>query len=194
MRDGAVRRTIKRLARWRFQADLAVTRWLDARRHGAPYELRGHCNGCGACCVTPTIQVNRWLYHSRVWRRLLLAWHHQVNGFVLVASDRQSHQFVFRCTHYDATTKLCDAYDSRPGMCRDYPRNLLDGGAPEFLPPCSYYASAHNADEFRATLDQLDLSPEKRAEIERRLHLAPPSTPPPAARPARRDGSPPPPK
>lgn len=25
------------------------------------------------------------------------------------------------CRHFDETTKLCGAYDSRPHMCRDYP-------------------------------------------------------------------------
>jgi Fe-S-cluster containining protein len=48
----------------------------------------------------------------------------------LARADRQDHSFVFECTHFDRITRRCDSYASRPGMCRDYPRVLLDQAAP----------------------------------------------------------------
>jgi Fe-S-cluster containining protein len=176
MRDGWLRRTVKRMARWRYQTDLAATRWIMARRgEGTPYVLRGTCTGCGACCETPMIHVNRWVYHARVLRWAILTWHRVVNGFEHIASDRGQHAFVFRCTHYDPVTRQCDAYDSRPGMCRDYPRNLLDLPNPEFLPACTHYAFARDAETIRASLRELALPPDKLAELERQFRVAEPS-------------------
>jgi hypothetical protein len=63
----------------------------------------------------------------------------------LARADRQDHSFVFECTHFDRITRRCDSYASRPGMCRDYPRVLLDQAAPALFRACGFRAVAPNA-------------------------------------------------
>jgi Fe-S-cluster containining protein len=72
---------------------------------------------------------------------------------------------------FSAAAKLCACYRTRPGVCRHYPRNLLDSPNPEFLETCGYYPHYRNADAFKEALDECELDPQKRAEIERKLHL-----------------------
>jgi Fe-S-cluster containining protein len=104
-------------------------------------------------------------------QRLFLAWHEHVNGFELVREDAQAQAFVFNCTHFDRTTRSCDSFDSRPGMCRDYPRVLLWQPRPEFLPGCGYRALTPNADGLRRALEKLDLTPEQREKLRKGLQL-----------------------
>jgi len=94
-----------------------------------------------------------------------------VNGFELVSHDARRRTFVFRCTHFDWTMRSCDSYDSRPGMCRDYPRFLLWQANPELLPGCGYRAIAPNAPGLGASLAELDLTPEQRKKLRRGLRL-----------------------
>ncbi|MBU8897169.1 YkgJ family cysteine cluster protein [Corallococcus sp. M34] len=171
MKDGLLRRVLKRIARACYAFDLRVTRWLRRERGGPRYRLAGACNGCGRCCETPVIPVSAPVFHVRTLRRLVLAWHRWVNGFEPVGEDRRMRLLVFRCTHYDPVSRQCDAYDSRPGMCRDYPRNLLDSPLPEFFPECGYRAVQRGAEGFREALARTDLPPEKLAELTRKLHL-----------------------
>ncbi|QRK12177.1 YkgJ family cysteine cluster protein [Archangium violaceum] len=171
MRDGLIRRAIKRLALIRYTIDLSLTR-LVLRAQGEPrYRLTGACNGCGRCCETPVIAVSRPVFHLRSLRWLTLTWHRLVNGFEYVSEDRRHKLFVFRCTHYDPVTKQCDSYDSRPGMCRDYPRNLAYSALPEFLPECGYSAVYKKGEQLRQALEKANLPPEKYEELVRKLYL-----------------------
>jgi hypothetical protein len=102
---------------------------------------------------------------------MFLAWQGHVNGFELVARDVAHRAFVFRCTHFDWGTRSCDSYDSRPGMCRDYPRALLYQPNPEMLPGCGYRPLARNAAGLRAALAPLPLTPEQRDKLEKGLRL-----------------------
>ncbi len=171
MKDGPIRRVIKRVALLRYTIDLRFTR-LMLRARGEPhYKLAGSCNGCGKCCETPVVQASTPVFRVRSLRWLALWWHRVVNGFELVDEDRRFKLFVFRCTHYDPVTKLCDSYDSRPGMCRDYPRNLLYEALPEFLPECGHGAVDKKAERFRSALEQTHLTPEQRRELEKKLRL-----------------------
>jgi Fe-S-cluster containining protein len=104
-------------------------------------------------------------------RRLFLAWQRHVNGFELVHRDSEGRAFVFRCTHFDQATRSCDSYDSRPGMCRDYPRLLLWQADPELLPGCGYRAIAPNAARLKAALERLPLTPGQRERLRRGLRL-----------------------
>jgi Fe-S-cluster containining protein len=104
-------------------------------------------------------------------RRLFLAWQRRINGFELVRSEPEAHAFVFRCSHFDRTTRSCDSYDSRPGVCRDYPRNLMWQANPALLPGCGYRAVPPNAARLRSALDGLDLTPEQREKLRRGLRL-----------------------
>lgn len=170
MKDGLLRRCIKRVAVVRYYIDLSATR-LILRFKGEPgYELRGHCNGCGCCCDTPMIPAFAPVFYLKSLRWLFLTWHRVVNGFELLKELRTERIFVFRCTHLDPDTRQCDSYSSRPGMCRDYPRVLLYGPNPKFLPQCTYYPVAVNADLIRESLRDLDLPPEKIAELEEKFN------------------------
>lgn len=171
MKDDWLRRKVKLLARCQFAADLAVTRLFRRIRGNIPYRLAGACTRCGACCETPAIQVHRILYHSDIFRRTFLRWQHVVNGFELIEEDRVDHTFVFRCTHYDPETRCCDSYGSRPGMCRDYPRFLLEGANPVFLETCGFRPLLHNADRLRDALANLDLTPEQREKLDKGLKI-----------------------
>jgi Fe-S-cluster containining protein len=104
-------------------------------------------------------------------RRAFLWWQRRVNGFELAGTDADDRAFVFRCTHFDPAVRSCDSYDSRPGMCRDYPRLLLWQPNPEILPGCGYRASPPNAEGLRAALERAELTCEQREKLRRGLRL-----------------------
>lgn len=171
MKDNAARRSVKRLALARYMADLWLTRVILKLQGEPRYLLRGTCNGCGGCCETPMIHTHAVLFHLRSVRWLTLTWHRLVNGFELISENRRGYTYTFRCTHWEPETKRCDSYASRPGMCRDYPRNLLYAAYPRFLDSCGHYAVDKQADVLRESLAECDLPPEKLAELERKLHI-----------------------
>lgn len=171
MQDGPFRRAVKRFARCHYDANLFLYRRWRRLRGERPFVLGGACRRCAACCEAPAILVGRLTCSRRSLRWLFLAWQRHVNGFELVDESRRSRTFVFRCTHFDRETRSCDSYESRPGMCRDYPRLLLWQPNPELLPGCGYRAVAANATGLREALAPLDLSPEQRETLRRGLHL-----------------------
>jgi uncharacterized protein len=162
---------IKCIASFRYAIDLAITRMILKWQHEPRYNLKGSCNGCGQCCETPMVQVFPLLYRLRDIRGLLLAWNRLVNGFKFLKYDRKNRVLVFECTHLNIATRRCDCYSSRPGMCRDYPRNLTYSVNPSFLPGCGHYAVAKNADSFRKTLETLPLPKDKLETLMTKLHL-----------------------
>ena len=171
MKDGIILRAVKRAARWCFYADLSLHRALRKARGERPYLLGGECRRCARCCEAPAIQAGRAVWYVPTLRRAFLWWQRRVNGFELVGLDRRARVFVFDCTHFDRTTRACDSYDSRPGMCRDYPRLLLWQPRPAFHPGCGYRAIAANAMGLRASLARLDLTDAQRETLRRELHL-----------------------
>ena len=171
MKDGLLRTAIKYVARTLFAIDLGATR-LMWRLLGCPaYRLGGSCRACAQCCESPVVQTNLIYYHSRLIRKLMLAWHKHVNGFELTGEVPSQNAFIFRCTHFDWETRRCDSYHSRPGMCRDYPRALLHQTSPDFLAKCGYYPVAANAVRLAELLDQEEMTPEKREELKKKLHV-----------------------
>lgn len=171
MRDGPLRRAVKRVARGAFAFDLAVERGLRRVRGDRPYVLGGDCRRCARCCEAPAIQVGPLFWHAPVLRPLFLWWQEAVNGFVLTEARPGTRTFVFRCTHFDPASRACDSYPSRPGMCRDYPRLQLWQASPEFLSGCGYRAVAPGAARLRVLLDGQRLTEEQRARLHRGLHL-----------------------
>lgn len=172
MKDSRIIRAIKRVSYWRWRADTAFTRMILKRRGEPMWKLNGTCNGCGACCTTPMIQIYPPLFYFKSIRWMIITWHRIVNGFEYIDQNRREKYFIFKCTHYDPETKLCDSYDSRPGMCRDYPTNLLYFSNPEFLDDCSYTAEYKYAEEMRDALDGLDLPEETLNELKEKLRVA----------------------
>src|SRR5262249_41512630 len=125
MRDGLALQLLKRVARLHFDLNLAVVRAYGRLRRRPSFVLGGDCKRCAACCEAPAIRVGFFTFYLPTLRRLFLWWQRRVNGFELVHRDPATRVFTFRCTHFDRTTRACDSYGSRPGMCRDYPRLLL---------------------------------------------------------------------
>jgi hypothetical protein len=171
VRDGLVLRAVKRVALSAFRLDLALHRGWRRSRGERPWTLRGACCRSGGCCEAPAIQVGRLTWSLRSLRRVFLAWQARVNGFELVSEDARARAFVFRCTHYDRASRSCDSYLSRPGICRDYPRNLLWQASPGMLSGCGYRATPPNAEGLRSSLARLALSPEQREKLRRGLRL-----------------------
>ncbi len=171
MRDGALRRTVKALARGAFFLNVWADRgWRQARGERS-FLLGGECRRCAACCEAPAIRVHALVLLAPRLRRVFLWWHHEVNGFELVEARSRERTFVFRCTHFDTTTRSCDSYASRPGMCRDYPRALLHQTSPELLPGCGYRPLARNAEALRQALLERPLTDEQRDRLRRQLFL-----------------------
>ena len=171
MRDGLGRRAVKRVARWHFGVDVHVHRAWRRARGERPHVLGGGCQRSGGCCEAPAITVGRVLWSLAPAQQLFLAWQRHVNGFELLQREPEARALVFRCTHFDRQTRSCDSYDSRPGMCRDYPRLLLWQPNPELLPGCGFRAIAPNAEGVRQALDQLDLTPAQREKLRKGLRL-----------------------
>jgi hypothetical protein len=166
MRDGPLRRVIKQgLAAW-YLADLRRRR----RRSPPVWELAGDCGGCARCCERPAITVG-WLIVAPLLLGPWLWWQRVVNGFVVVERDREARAVVFTCTHFDPVTRRCDSYESRPGMCRDYPRMLLHHPDPAFFDGCGYRARAANADGLLAALQGAGVDDQQLVQIRRRLRL-----------------------
>jgi len=171
MRDTAKQRVVKRLARWSYALGLALQRW-SARRSGVrPFELVGACVACGSCCERPSLQVGLLIWHLPLLQRWFVWWQHTINGLDLIETVRADRMLLFRCSHFDPVSRRCDSYDTRPGMCRDYPRRLLYQLAPDFFTRCGYHARAANAAALLVELERQQLPPEKLAELKRRLYL-----------------------
>jgi uncharacterized protein len=171
MRDGPFLRAVKRTALLCFEVDGAAHRAYRRARGERPWTLGGDCRRCAACCEAPAIAVGLVTWSVPSVRRAFLWWQRRVNGFELVSVDAQDRTLVFRCSHFDRSTRSCDSYDSRPGMCRDYPRLLLWQPSPELLPGCGYRASPPNASGLRGALERADLTPEQREKLRRGLRL-----------------------
>jgi hypothetical protein len=171
MRDGRGRRLLKAGARALFYANLVPYRLLRRLRRQDAYVLGGECRRCARCCERPSIRASALVWHTPLLRRIFLFWQQRVNGFVLEEVVRHERVFVFSCTHFDWTTRTCDSYESRPGMCRDYPRVLLQQPLPELLDGCGYKPLVRNAARFRQALDAHPMTEEQRARLRRDLHL-----------------------
>lgn len=174
MRDNFIRRAIKFPLRQVYLAQLAIQRvWRRRVRGDAPrYLLEGSCQGCGRCCEEPSITTGRWISSLATLRTIFVLWQRHINGFELLAHDRSHRTFSFTCTHYDALTRQCDSYTSRPGMCRDYPRNTLDQDAPALFDACTYTLKLSNATHLIEAIDaDTTLSEAQRKMLKEKLFL-----------------------
>jgi len=171
LRDGTVRSAIKALALGLYNTRLAL-HGISKRANGdIRYDLGGACILCAKCCEAPGIQVDFLTWYVPLFRRLFLLWHRHVNGFEHVAQSRRERAFIFRCTHFDTKTRRCDSYHSRPGMCRDYPRALLEQANPELFEGCGFKPVARNRALLLSALERQPLSEEQRAKLKKELYL-----------------------
>ena len=109
-------------------------------------------------------------FRLAVLRAPVLWWQRVVNGFTFVRAEAPS-VFVFDCTHFDRGTRRCDSYDSRPAMCRDYPRLLLDSAWPEFLPGCGHRAIDRLGADTLVALGRAGVDDRTREAIAEKLRL-----------------------
>lgn len=171
MRDGRLRRALKAIARGGFVFDLRVHRAWRGFRGERSFLLGGDCRLCARCCEAPAIRSSRLVFYVPTLRRAFLWWQRQVNGFELETRDIASRTFVFNCTHFDREARRCDSYESRPGICRDYPRALLWQPTPEMLPGCGYRPVSRNAVQLRSALERHSLSADQKARLHKGLFL-----------------------
>lgn len=171
MRDGPLRRTLKLVARLSYALNLAVYRAVLRARGEERFRLGGQCGGCAQCCEEPGIQVGRITWFFPTARRVFLWWQRHVNGFELVGREVPARVLYFRCTHFDVVTRRCDSYDSRPGMCRDYPRGLLYQTHPELMPGCGYRAIDVNAPRLLRVLQDEPMTDAQREQLKKSLFL-----------------------
>ncbi len=94
-----------------------------------------------------------------------------MNGFQFVREDKSLQALVFRCEHFDRKTRRCDSYDTRPGMCRDYPRRLMDQPNPEMLEGCGYRPIAFGASRMMGALRKQSLTAEQMEKLKKGLFL-----------------------
>ncbi len=167
MNDGRLRRSVKRLGLGVYHVRL----WLHRSQADVRYELGGECVGCAKCCEQPGIQVGNLIWYFPFARQIFLWWHDKVNGFALIEARREDKAFIFKCTHFDTSTKRCDSYDSRPGMCRDYPHPLLEQANPEFFDGCGFRPVARDREQLVQILESQSLTPEQLAKLKKELYL-----------------------
>jgi Fe-S-cluster containining protein len=115
--------------------------------------------------------VGRFIWYFPLFQRAFLLWHRHVNGFEMVEKRRADRAFIFRCTHFDPKTRRCDSYHSRPGMCRDYPRALLEQANPELFEGCGFKPVARDRVRLLRALEEQPLSEEQRAKLRKELYL-----------------------
>lgn len=166
-----VKRLIKQITWWRYATDLRFTRAVMKFRGEERYELRGSCNGCGRCCEFPSIQMTEIAFHIDFIRKMVIFWQERFNGFSLVRQQKSHATLFFTCSHFDPETRQCNAYDTRPGMCRDYPKNQIYSVNPTFFPECGFYAVDKRAESFRSALEKTGMPQEKLDELLEKLHL-----------------------
>ncbi len=171
MRDGRARRLVKRLALGVLTVKLGLHRARARTRGDIRYELSGACDCSGTCCEAPGIGASWLTWYVPLFRKIFLWWHRWVNGFELVDRNRKERAFIFRCTHFDEETRRCDSYESRPGMCRDYPRVLLEQANPEFFTNCGFKPLAANHQDFVQILDTQSLTSGQMRKLKKELYL-----------------------
>jgi Fe-S-cluster containining protein len=171
MTDGTGRRFVKKIALFVYAVRLKLHRARAMRRGDIRYELGGRCDCSGSCCEAPGIQVGVLTWYVPVLRNIFLWWHRTVNGFESMGKDVAARGFIFRCTHFELETRRCDSYGSRPGMCRDYPRVLLEQANPVFFPDCGFKPLATGRQRFVQILQEQSLSPEQMQKLKKGLYL-----------------------
>lgn len=151
--------------------ELRVIRRVRSLRSPPRFAIAGSCQGCAKCCEDPTIQVGPLVWYMPRLRWLYLFWQRHINGFELKRTVRRGRLFVFECSHFDTETRRCDSYDSRPGMCRDYPRALFDQPWPDLFDGCGYRPVDTQGGPLDEALQAADIPIDARRLLKKKLYL-----------------------
>lgn len=98
---------------------LSVTSFGKAKKR----ILAGECTQCGFCCEhipLPGLKKggnedeNRFLSFMEP-----VDWHKDINEFYHNEAWK-----IYRCRHHDKDTGKCMIYETRPKICRDYPKDI----------------------------------------------------------------------
>jgi uncharacterized protein len=171
VKDSARLALLKRLIVALWRVEFWLRRGWARLRGRRRWQLVGSCRQCGRCCVEPSIAGGLLTWFLPPVRSFFLAWQARINGFVLHACDEETRSFSFTCTHYDPATKRCDSYGSRPAMCRDYPRLLLEQPWPVLFDECGFRVRLLRSEGLRAQIDATSLSDAAKAELRRKMRL-----------------------
>lgn len=166
-----MRAAIKAVARVFYFLEVWLGRAWLRQRGEIRYELLGECQRCARCCEEPSLRLNPLLFHLKPLRNAVIWWQWYVNRFAAKRSDFETCVITFKCHHFDWRTRRCDSYDTRPGLCRDYPRFLMEQPWPELHDDCGYRALDRNAARLAAALDGVEMSEEERERLKRKLHV-----------------------
>ena len=171
MKDTLAQRTAKWIMRQPYT--VALTLWRGWRRVSGQqvWELGGECRSCAQCCEAPAMGVGILVARVAPARAVFLWWQRAVNGFHLKEARAGGYVMAFDCSHFDRRTRLCDSYDSRPGMCRDYPRLLLHSLNPRFFDGCGHRAVLRGGDNLLKILDDQPMTSHQREKLKDRLRL-----------------------
>jgi hypothetical protein len=171
LKDRPAQVLCKRIVLLLWTIELGLRRALSRGWRRRYWGLADACRACGCCCEEPTIHGSPVAWHFPLVRRLFLAWQRRVNGLEFQRQAADSHDFIFRCTHFDPASRRCDSYASRPSMCRDYPTVLLGQAWPELFEACGYRIRARRPEGLRASIEATSLPPEAKAELRRKMRL-----------------------
>ncbi len=171
MKDGIIIKIIKFFDRSIYAIDLKVSRFIRSISITKRYNLVGKCSRCGACCITPSIHVGKMIWNFKPFESAFLGWQKYINGFELFEKEEESRLYVFNCTHFDAKTRSCDSYSSRPGLCRDYPKILTFEVCPIFFESCTMKAYDPKAEDLLNKLDSEKLTDEQMKILKKELYL-----------------------
>jgi hypothetical protein len=100
------------------------------------YEMKGSCKQRGVCCENIGVGLTPLLWNWPKLRYTIGKWYCFVYNFSLVGENEDKRVLVFRC-HY-LKNKLCSVYNTRPFLCRNYPKPRFFG-KPTVLPGCGFY-------------------------------------------------------
>jgi Fe-S-cluster containining protein len=112
------------------------------------------CRRCGDCCdpillraTKREIRADRSLegdeFILRHWRRV--SKDEAFRKRPLLRASHYTGRCYYVCDRFNPTTRLCEAHDARPPICRAFPNNLRTEGRPLRLrsfPNCGYNETA----------------------------------------------------
>ena len=129
------------IVRWLIILDWMVESTIKKILFKPKYQLEGSCKKCGKCCHHIGIVAPFDISNTKWIAAIIITFYEQVNDFTFLEYDIDKQILIFSCKHYNAHTRLCPVYFSRPALCRNYPYPRLFH-KPEVIKGCGYSLKA----------------------------------------------------